>query len=215
MSNQRDRNRFPFGLIVGVALALAVAGGGLAWWSSKKSHPTSSTVTPQPTASQPVIEASPSPTESVITEKPSQTQTIKVYWLKVSSEKTELQPVAINIQKSSNKSELLTNAFNNLLAEPSDSNYTTGLSQGTKLLGLKVDQEGVHVNLSQEFTTNNGAALIIGRLAQVIYTASSLDPSAPVWISVEGKPLELLGEGEGIIVDQPMTRKSFSKNYQL
>jgi len=48
------------------------------------------------------------------------------------------------------------------------------------------------------------------RVAQVLYTATSLQPNAKVWIDIEGKPLEVLG-GEGLLLEQPLTRESFEK----
>ncbi len=53
-----------------------------------------------------------------------------------------------------------------------------------------------------------------GRLAQILYTATTLEPDAPVWLSVEGKPLEVLG-GEGLLLEQPLSRDRFEKDFNL
>jgi spore germination protein GerM len=81
-------------------------------------------------------------------------------------------------------------------------------------LGLKAENNDIHVNLSANFTTGGGSTSMMGRVGQVVYTATSLNPKAKVYIEVNGKLLEVLG-GEGVELQQPLTRESFQKNYPL
>lgn len=126
---------------------------------------------------------------------------------------TDLQlsamPIAIdegnNVLTSGDPELMLTEAFEQLLELSETSPSLTAIPSGTRLENLQITDAGVRVDLSEEFTQGGGSASMLGRLDQVIYTASSMDPDTPVWLSVEGEPLELLG-GEGLEVPQPMTR---------
>lgn len=56
---------------------------------------------------------------------------------------------------------------------------------------------------------------MIYRVAQVLYTATSIDSQAPVFLSIAGKPLNdyyLLG-GEGLLLEYPLTRQKFDKEF--
>jgi spore germination protein GerM len=200
--NQKNSNPFPLGLIGGVALALLAVGGVSAWWAFQQLKTDSPISNPSPTA-QPT---QPFPTPSLPEER------VQIYWLKVTDKETVLLPSFVKIQQSEDRAKILEAALQDLLAGPKNSAYTTTIPEGTKLLGIKLDKEGVHVNLSQEFTTGGGSESMIGRLRQIIYTATTLEANAKVWIDVEGKPLEVLG-GEGVIVDQPMTRQNLQENF--
>ncbi len=80
------------------------------------------------------------------------------------------------------------------------------IPKGTKLLSLRTEANGIHVDLSREFETGGGSMSMQARLAEVLNTATSMNPNANVWITIEGKKLEALG-GEGVEVPQPLTRK--------
>jgi spore germination protein GerM len=79
---------------------------------------------------------------------------------------------------------------------------------------VKVQPDGIHLNLSKEFIQSAGSTSVIGRLGQVIYTATEQNPNAPVWISVEGKPLEVLGD-VGVEIRQPITRKMYDQDFPI
>jgi spore germination protein GerM len=201
MQDQQQIRRVPLGIVAGFSAALLTAGAGVAWLihNSMVSSPT----TPVQIASP-----SPKPIQSVPEEK------VQVYWLNNVNNKIEVVPSAITIKDADKPSEILEGAIKSLLIGPADKAFTTTIPSGTKLRKVAVEADGVRVDLSKEFTKGGGSASMTGRVAQVLYTATSLDPAARVWIEVEGKPLEVLG-GEGLELDQPLTRENFKKNFAL
>ncbi|HEY9900922.1 MAG TPA: GerMN domain-containing protein [Candidatus Sericytochromatia bacterium] len=202
MQDQQQVRRIPLGLVAAVSAAVLTAGGGATWlvWNSI----TSSTKTPAPTAVSP----SPKPIQPAVEEK------AEVYWLNNVNNKIEVVPSTIAVKDADKPSEILEGAIKSLLIGPVDKAFATTIPKGTKLRKVAVEADGVHVDLSKQFTTGGGSASMTGRVAQVLYTATSLDPAAKVWIEVEGKPLNVLG-GEGLELEQPLTRENFRKNFAL
>ena len=201
MQDQQQIRRVPLGIVAGFSAALLTAGAGAAWLM--RNSTVSSPTTPVQTASP-----SPKPIQAVPEEK------VQVYWLNNVNNKIEVVPSAITIKDADKPSEILEGAIKSLLIGPADKAFTTTIPRGTKLRKVALEADGVRVDLSKEFTKGGGSASMTGRVAQVLYTATSLDPAAKVWIEVEGKPLEILG-GEGLELDQPLTRENFKKNFAL
>jgi len=202
MPSSRSSDKISLPWIIGIGLALFTAGGATAWFavhhlssSQKTSENPIESPSQVPISQSPIVEpVSPGPVKTSPTATPAAIpvrETRQVYWLKV------------------------TDTGNQLVSQESNPQDMTTIPPGTKLLDLKVDKTGIKINLSREFGNDDGPDMLIGRLAQIIYTTTAEDPNAKVWIQVEGKPLELLGEGHGLEVAQPMTRKFFEENYQL
>lgn len=202
--NKPKNNRLSLGAIAGIVVAALVIGGGASWLAYR-------TLTASQTSSQPTItKGDRAPEKLQATE-----ENVQIYWLGDRGQHLELLPASIAVQKSANKQEKVELALKTLLNGQPTASESTAIPEGTKLLGVTTEQDGVRVNLSKEFTTGGGTASMTGRLGQIIYTATSTEPNSQVWIDVEGQPLELLGEGEGLIVDQPMTRQNFEENFEL
>lgn len=196
---EQPTSRIPLGVIASLAVAVVAAAGVGAWWALNSSSSTSR----DPNSPGQLRPLPVSPTA----------QTAQIYWLKNTGSNLELvtKPVAVNTKQSN---AVLKEAFNNLLAGPTDAALSSTIPEGTKLRDVTIQNDGIHINLSQEFTTGGGSASMSSRLAQVLYTATSLEPNAKVWIAVENKPLEVLG-GEGLLIEQPLTRQNFEKNFTL
>ncbi|MBE9048093.1 GerMN domain-containing protein [Pleurocapsales cyanobacterium LEGE 10410] len=202
----RNKNRFSLPVVAAITGIILAAGGGAAWWAKSALEP--ARVRPKP---NPIVrDQVPNIPEPITQEK-----IVQICWLNPTDESIELVSKTMTFQKSVKGDRVLETAFETLLAQPPEgSPYTTAIPQGTKLLDLKVNKKGIHLNLSQEFIAGGGSASMSSRLAQVVYTATSSNNGDRVWINVEGKPLANLGE-EGIVVNQPMTRQDFQDNFTL
>jgi spore germination protein GerM len=179
-----------------------------------KTEPPKTAVSPTSVAPSAEPTSTANPTSEIPPKKPTAQAETKVYWLRSVGKKLELAPVKIAVEGGNSDREQLTATVERLLKGPANSDVTSSIPEGTKLNSLKVAKDGVHVDLSKSFTKGGGSTSMQGRLGQVIYTASSLNPSERVWISVEGEPLTVLG-GEGLEVSQPMTRTDFKKGFSL
>ena len=195
MTQKQSSKGISSGVIAAVCAAAVTVGGGVAWLTSNTNPPL-----PKPT-----------PT---ITPPDSKTQNINIYWLSDTGTNLKLESQPIQINPSSEPNKRLETAFKQLLAGPTEGTGSTTIPKGTQLLDIKVDSDAVRVNLSDEFTSGGGSTSMTGRLGQVIYTATSIDSKAKVYIEVNGKQLEVLG-GEGLVLNQPLTRESFNRNFEL
>lgn len=200
MEDEHKHNTLSPKLIATLAVMVLVGGSAMAWWANKSFQSS-----PQP-ISQTIPNTPNIPKNSPIS---AQTENLEVYWL---DNNLQLVATPVSIQKANNKETSLENLFKVLLAGKPEGNNGTTIPDGTKILSLKVAKDGIHLNLSPEFLSGGGSDSMTGRLGQIIYTATSLNPDAEVWIDVNGQPLEELG-GEGILVEQPMTRKLFQESF--
>jgi spore germination protein GerM len=203
MNDQPRTNRnISSGVIAAVSATVVAVSGGVAWLSSQ-------------TPNAPIQG---NPNQSIEKQKPltsqtGQEQTANIYWLKPTAKSFQLvaQPVKI---ASDQPGQALESALNTLLEGPKETKDSTTIPPGTKLLSLKIENNEIHVNLSENFTGGGGSASMVGRVGQVVYTATTLDPNAKVYLEINGKPLEVLG-GEGVEIEQPLTRRTFQENYPL
>jgi spore germination protein GerM len=227
MQDQRPHRRIPLGIIAGISVFVLTTGSAVALWTLKKHSPApppAPTAKTQPSEPEQTDSQTPRAPESPISSNTQNSQASsdlptrtekspEVYWLKPSDKAIALAPSPAKPAVSKKSNAALEEAMNQLVAGPGgDSGETTTIPVGTKLRSVTQKADGIHVDLSEEFKAGGGTSSMTGRVAQILYTATSVDPNAPVWISVEGEPLETLG-GEGLVLEQPITRDRFKKDF--
>lgn len=225
MERKNGLKNIPLGVLASLIAVVVASGGATAWFTWRALNP------PLPVAEFPPLEPDtpadgatpldPSVPADPTTQQPG-TPTApteingQIFWLKDTGTGFDLAPEAITIAADSTPDAQVSDAFEQLFSKqgnPAEDAFTT-IPPSTRLLSARVDADGIHVDLSAEFATGGGSASMVGRLGQVFYTATAFDPGAPVWLSVDGTPLTLLG-GEGLEIDQPMTRDDFKANFDL
>jgi spore germination protein GerM len=178
-------------------------------------------IVPNPTGVTPVT---PSQLPTVITQPinpdiaQNQGNTVKIWRLDDNGKKTFLVPQDRKDPEpsTSNPEVRVQRSMSALLASAGkpDGKLTSTIPVGTKLLSSKILADGIHIDLSKEFTKGFGATSMIGRIGQVVYTATAQNPDAAVWITVEGKKLEVLGD-VGAEIRQPITRQTYNQDYPI
>lgn len=232
MKDSQSVRRIPLSLVVGACALILAVGGGVSWWVLKSRTPTvqpdgsvatptvSPSVSESPSVTIPVTPPSPlattTPAPVPTTSSPVAGATAELWYIQDTQGQLDMIPHSVALSAAPESLQdpqaKLEAAFSHLLTHRQDGNLFSSIPEGTQMESLKVVPEGIYINLSSAFVEGGGSTAMIGRLGQVIYTATSLEPTAPVWISVEGKPLEYLG-GEGLEVPQPITRQIFEESF--
>jgi spore germination protein GerM len=224
--------------IIGAALLLLTVTGGTAWWAwqaavpapnqptvtQKPAVPTtpdkpSATVQPQKTPTQQQAATLSLPTEPAPSPQQSQSQERQpeIYWLRADGQQVSLVPQQVALNDSLSSEQALREGVINLLNNSGTSDQTSAIPAGTHLLSLRTTPAGIYIDLSREFSQGGGSSSMIHRVAQILYTVTSLEPNAKVYLSVEGQLLDEnhpLG-GEGLVFSQPLTRQQFTKDFSI
>ncbi|MEA5593162.1 GerMN domain-containing protein [Rivularia sp. UHCC 0363] len=209
MKEQPKNNRISSGVAATIATAAVAVAGVVGYFAMNSPRETPD--------GPPIVNVSPNP-NPVETPQVAKEKTATVYWLQETQDGTNFQlvPQSVQVQADINKpSEFLEASFQRLLAGPTEgSGGSSTIPQATKLLGVKAEGDEVRVNLSEDFQFGGGSASMIGRVGQVVYTATALNPNAKVYLDLNGKQIEVLG-GEGLELQQPLTRDNYKKNFEL
>lgn len=82
---------------------------------------------------------------------------------------------------------------------PDETGLLTMIPAGSQLLGITIDGSVATVDLTGTFESGGGSASMLGRLAQLVYTATQFPTVDAVRLRLDGKPVDSIG-GEGVIV---------------
>jgi hypothetical protein len=108
-----------------------------------------------------------------------------------------------------------TAALQELLAGPTEaerrgSAITTAIPDGTRLLGIGIDNGVATVDLASQFQAGGGSASLQLRLAQVVYTLTEFPTVKRVRFELDGSPVNVLSN-QGVASDHPVARNDYGE----
>jgi len=104
--------------------------------------------------------------------------------------------------------ETLTALLGSVTAAEAAMGLSSTIPEGTELLGVEISEGVALIDLSREFESGGGSLSMMGRVAQVVFTATGFDGVDSVRFALEGDPIDVLG-GEGLIIEEPQTRSDW------
>jgi len=91
---------------------------------------------------------------------------------------------------------------------PGDSGLYSSIPEGIGAVGVGVENGIVTVDLPAAFESGGGSAMMMSRLAQVVFTATQFPEFDAMQFSIDGQIVDVI-TSEGIMVDGPQTRTAY------
>ncbi len=107
-----------------------------------------------------------------------------------------------------------TAAMQALLAGPTaderaERTITSAVPDGSRLLGLTIEDGIATVDLSSEFESGGGSMSVFVRLGQVVFTLTQFPTVDTVLFEIEGQPITVFSS-EGVVLDGPVGRDQYA-----
>ncbi len=198
-------------LIAGLGLLFAACSGSVGVAGPVPTPPTAAPTAspaPSPAASSPAASgpgASGVPTPAPSGSPPA-TTTVRIYLFQPDPAGGDAHLVPVTRAVPSTRA-VATAAVRELLAGPArdEAGLLTMIPAGSQLLGITIDGSVATIDLTGTFESGGGSASMLGRLAQLVYTATQFPTVDAVRLRLDGKPVESIG-GEGVIVGSGLGR---------
>ena len=201
--------------LLAVALLVGACGAATGDLGSVATPPPSEQPSIEAPSAEPTPGSTDAPGESPATPSPTQTgtTTVRAYFILGSfQDNAGLVPVLREIPKTQAVGAA---AMNELIKGPNDDELGgrpamyTNIPDGTRFLGLTIDNGIATVNLSKEFSSGGVSASVLGRLAQVVYTLTQFPTVKAVKFELDGEPVSTFS-GEGVVLDKPVGRSDYT-----